>query len=385
MFTPRRFAVYALLAGALSLAAASLAAEEQDIVIGQVASLTNPASADNARDLNLGYRVYFDYVNANGGVHGRKLKVLLKDDNLTAPKMVELTNELIADPAVIALAGFLNTGGLTEITKQDLLAKSAIALIAPSQGNKNIVGAENVFPFRSGYQEEVQSLIDECKNTQKKRIAIVHMKAAFGPPTAAFAEQAAKEAGLTVTNAIGYEVAPDKIEESLRQTVAAMEKSEPEAVILVGAGKGAFDFIKRMRASTATYTQIYGMSVLSMNDLIKTGGLDTAKGVILSQSVPYPYTGTLPVLREYLKLMKQYAPDGQVNFFSFEGFAGAKIIAEALKRAGPNPTRKKVIEALKAMGEYDLGGVSVAYTPKARLGWRGVDLTIIGSTGKLLR
>jgi branched-chain amino acid transport system substrate-binding protein len=99
----------------------------------------------------------------------------------------------------------------------------------------------------------------------------------------------------------------------------------------------------------------------------------------------HPYSGTLPLTREFIKAMKEYAPNEPVNFMSLEGYAGAKIAVEALRRAGPAPTRRKVIDALKSMGEYDLGGVSVSYSAKRRLGWRGVHLTIIGGTGKLIR
>ncbi len=106
---------------------------------------------------------------------------------------------------------------------------------------------------------------------------------------------------------------------------------------------------------------------------------------MLSEAVPYPYSGTLPVTRDYLRLMKERAPDQPVNYQSFEGYIGARIAVEALKRAGPNPTRKKVIDALKSMGEFDIGGVSVFYTPKTRLGWRGVDLAIVSSSGRLFR
>jgi len=384
MVTFRDFARYILLAGTLSLAGA-LSAQEQELVVGHISSLSNPAATDNARDISLGYRVYFEHINANGGIHGRKLRLLHKDDNLNAQRMVELTNELIADPSVIALAGFLGTGGLTEVTKQNLPGKNGIALIAPSQGNKNIIGAENVFPFRSGYTEEVEALVREAKTTQKPRVAIVHMNIAFGPPTAKFAEQAAQDAGLEVLASVGYETTPDKQEQSLQQVIKRVAQTEPDAIILVAAGRGAFEFVKGMRESSANLAQIYGMSVLQTNDLVKLAGLDAARGVVLAQSVPYPYSGTLPLTREYLRLMRQYAPGEPVNFFTLEGFAGAKIAVEGLKRAGANPTRKKVIDALKTMGEYDLGGVSVNYSSKGRVGWRGIDLTIIGSGGKLVR
>jgi ABC-type branched-subunit amino acid transport system substrate-binding protein len=83
--------------------------------------------------------------------------------------------------------------------------------------------------------------------------------------------------------------------------------------------------------------------------------------------------------------MKQYAPSEPLSFTSLEGFIAAKITVEAIKRAGPNPTREKVLKALNSMGELDLGGVFVDYSPKARNGWGNVDLTIIGENGKLLR
>jgi len=286
---------------------------------------------------------------------------------------------------VIALVGFLNTAGLTEVTRLNLPGKNGIALIAPLQGNKNIVGAENVFPFRSGYTEEIQALVTESKTTQKPRVAIVYMNAAFGPTTAKFAAQAAQDAGLEVLAAVGYETSPDKQQQSLQQVIKHVAQTEPDAVILVAAGRGAFEFVKGIRETSANLAQIYAMSVMQTNDLVKLAGLDAARGVVLAQAVPYPYSGTLPLTREYLRMMKQYAPGEPVNFMTLEGYAGAKIAVEALKRAGPNPTRKKVIDALKSMGEFDLGGVSVNYSSKARVGWRGVDLTIIGSTGKLVR
>jgi ABC-type branched-subunit amino acid transport system substrate-binding protein len=83
--------------------------------------------------------------------------------------------------------------------------------------------------------------------------------------------------------------------------------------------------------------------------------------------------------------MKQHAPNEALSFTSLEGFIAAKITVEAIKRAGPNPTRDKVLKALNNMGELDLGGIYVDYSPKGRDGWGSVDLTIIGPNGKLLR
>src|SRR5262249_23482024 len=141
---------------------------------------------------------YFDSVNAKGGIGGRKLGLISKDDGLTQGKMVELTRELVADKRVIALAGYVNTGGITEVSKADLPGQAGIALIAPLQGDKSIVGAANFFPFRSGYPDEVSALVKEAGNTQKKKLAVVYWNITFGPAMMKLAQEETKSLGVNV-------------------------------------------------------------------------------------------------------------------------------------------------------------------------------------------
>ena len=90
-------------------------------------------------------------------------------------------------------------------------------------------------------------------------------------------------------------------------------------------------------------------------------------------------------MREYQELLKRHAPDQDVNYTSFEEFLGAKVLVEGLRRAGPNPNRGKVVEALESISGFDLGGITVGYSPQNRVGSRYVEVTVIGSSGKLLK
>jgi ABC-type branched-subunit amino acid transport system substrate-binding protein len=74
-----------------------------------------------------------------------------------------------------------------------------------------------------------------------------------------------------------------------------------------------------------------------------------------------------------------------VNYTSFEEFLGAKVLVEALRRAGPAPTRAKVVKALESLQGFDLGGVSVGYSPTSRVGSRYVEVTVIGANGRLMK
>jgi ABC-type branched-subunit amino acid transport system substrate-binding protein len=150
-------------------------------------------------------------------------------------------------------------------------------------------------------------------------------------------------------------------------------------------GRYSLEFIKQIKNSAAADAQLYAMSIVPPGDVVKAAGETKARGLVIAQAVPFPFSATLPLVSEYQKLMKEYAPQEALSFSTLEGFVGGKITVAALKRAGKNPTREKVLKALNSMGEYDLGGVYVNYSTKDRRGWGQIDLTVIGAGGKLLR
>ena len=360
----------------------------QDLLVGQVASQTSPVTAANSKGMYIGMKAYFDHANSQGGVNGRPVKLVYKDDGLKPGAMVAMTKEFVADKDVVALAGYVNTGGLTEMAKANVVGEAGIALISPLQGDKSIVGAQNIFPFRSGYADEVQALIREAAATQKKKVAIVYWNVTFGPAIVPLAKEWVKKDNLNVAAWIEIDATPgaqDRFEPIMKQAAADVVKIQPDAVIMLISGRFSVEFVKQIKNSAASDAQLYAMSVVPVNDIIKSAGEGKARGIVIAQAVPFPFSATLPVVSEYQKAMHQYAPGEPLSFPTLEGFITAKITVEALKRAGPRPTREKVLKALTAMGEYNLGGVYVNYSPKERLGWGGVDLTIIGQNGKLLR
>jgi len=372
---------------ALALLAAS-SAVAQDLLIGQAAALTNPATQANAKGIQTGFQVYFKYVNEHGGVGGRQVKLVSKDDDLTPGKMLSITKEYIADKNILALAGFVNTGGITEVSKANIAGQAGIALIAPLQGDQSIVGAANFFPFRSGYPDEVVALVKEAAFTQKKRVAIVFWNITFGPAMKKLVEEESRTQNLNVVAYVPIDAKPDaaaKFADIMKDAVAAAAKEKPDAVIMLISGKYALEFIKGIKNSTAADAQLYAMSIVPPGDVVKAVGDAKARGLVIAQSVPFPFSPVLPIVSEYQKVMKQYAPSEPLSFSTLEGFIGGKITVEALKRAGAKPTREKVVKALSSMGELNLGGVFVNYTPQARKGWGTVDLTVIGPGGKLLR
>jgi branched-chain amino acid transport system substrate-binding protein len=363
-------------------------ASGQDLVVAQVASQTSPVTAANAKGMYSGMKAYFDYVNAQGGVNGRPIRLVSRDDELKPGKMLEITREFIADREVLVLAGYVNTGGLTELAKANLPGEAGIALISPLQGDKSIVGAANIFPFRSGYPDEVLALLKEAASTGKKKVAVVYWNVTFGPAMEQLARDWSTKGGLNVAAWVKVDAsapAQDRFDAIMKDAVAQVLKAEPDAIVMLISGRYSLEFVRQIKNSAAADAQLYAMSIVPPGDLVKAAGAEKARGIVIAQAVPFPFSATLPVVSEYQKLMPKYAPGELLSFATLEGFIAGKITAEALRRAGPKPTREKVLKALNAMGEFNLGGVYVNYSPKERLGWGGVDLTIIGANGKLLR
>jgi branched-chain amino acid transport system substrate-binding protein len=371
--------------GILLVLAAMKLASAQDLLIGQVSSQTSPVTAMNAKGLFAGFNVYLEHVNAQGGVGGRKVKLVNKDDELQAPKMIALTKEFASDKNVVALAAYQNTGGMVALSKEGTVQQLGFAMIAPFQGDKAIVGVPNWYPFRSGYPDEVAAMVKEAVFQQKKRVAIVYQSATFGPALAKLAKELAAREKLNIVAEILVETAQnDKIDASVKEGAAAVAKTNPDAIFLLMGGRAAPLSVKLIKDGAAQDAQLYAMSILPPDAAYKAAG-DKARGIVITQAVPFPFSATLPVVSQYQKLMKQYAPNEPLSFTTLEGFIAAKITVEAIKRAGPNPTRDKVLKAVSSMGLLDLGGVYVDYSPKGREGWGGVDLTVIGANGKLLR
>ena len=277
-------------------------------------------------------------------------------------------------------------GGLAALAKEEAFGKAGIAQISPYQGNANIVQAANVYPFRVGYTDEVLALLKEAQSTFKKNIALVNYNLAFGPPMVKFAQDQAAAIKLPVAAVAELDSKPNgDMAGSVQRAVAEMVKAKPDAVLLIGAGKVALDFIAAVRKSEIGGVKIYAMSPIVPAALVSTVGEEAAHGVILAQATPYPYSQTSKLAAEYHRALREFAPKQLPSFAHFEGFIGGKIAIAGLSRAGSKPTRASLIKALNNLGAYDLGGPMVNYSDSGRKGWGKTELVIVGPKGSIIR
>ncbi len=370
-----------VLAWVLVFSAAGAAAEngvtEKEIIVGQFAAMTGPAAQLGER-LNVGIQAYFRSVNEQGGVHGRTLRLLTRDDGYEPERAVAAVKGLIEQDQVFALVGSVGTP--TGLAALPVFTAAKVPMIGMFTGAQGLREPFNryVFHVRASYFDETERIVQHLTTLGVKKIAVFYQNDAYGRAglegvTRALAKRQLKAAGAATVERNSTDVSA---------ALAALLPAQPEAVVQIGAYKACAEFIKQARAK-GYGGQFFNVSFVGSKALADELGA-AGMGVVISQVVPFPYTPSAPVVREYQQRMKE-AGQTELDFSSMEGFLIGKVFVEGVRRAGRNLTRDSLIAALESMKDVNLGGFEVSYSPRDHSGSKYTDLTIIGSGGRFMR
>ena len=347
------------------------------IVLGQAAVFSGPAAQLGIQMRN-GIKAYFDYVNSRGGVHGRKLELVSEDDRYEPSVAPSASKKLIEQHRVFALLGYVGTP--TGAAHLPVITQAGVPLVGMFTGAEILRVPFNryVFHVRASYYDETEKIVEQVVSTGGKRISVFYQADAYGEAGRKGTEIALSKRGMKIHSNGTVERNTVKVEDAVK----AISTSEPDAVVMVSAYTSCAEFIRQMKkaGSGATFYNVSFVGSKALADALGTDG----SGVAISQVVPFPWGTSVPVVKEYQQLAKK-AGHADYNFSAMEGFLTAKVMVEGLKRAGKNPTREGLVEALEKMQDVDLGGFYVSYSPKNHAGSSFVDLTIIGRNGKFLR
>jgi branched-chain amino acid transport system substrate-binding protein len=347
------------------------------ILLGQSVALTGPA-AELGIQMRNGAKTYFDHINAQGGVHGRKIELLTLDDGYEPTRTAPNTKKLIEEHKVFALFGYVGTP--TSSAALPIFTEAKVPFFGAFTGAELLRQPFNryVFNVRASYYDETDKIVEQVVSTGGKNIAVFYQNDAYG------------QAGLK-----GVEIAMTKRSMKISATgtverntvdvggaVKGIGAAAPDAVVMIGAYKACAAFIRQMKQAGSAST-FYNVSFVGAKALADELGKE-GPGVAISQVVPFPWAPSIPVIKEYQQLSAK-AGLKDYNFSAVEGFVAAKIFVEGLKRAGKDLQREKFIDALEKMGDVDIGGFFAGFTAQNHSASRFVDLTIIGRDGKFLR
>lgn len=368
-----RFKTFSMAAGAcLILATSQLAVatdpDPQAIVLGNSSAQTGPLATLSGEYIE-GAQLFFNRLNSSGGIHGRQIELRIIDDGYDNDRAEQNARQLIEQDKVFALFGFFGTG--PSLKAMPVAIQAGVPFFAPYSGadalrqNPN----PNVFHLRASYSREIERIVSHLTTLGVTSIGVIHHADAFGQAGLQAAQEALAKRGLEPAITAAIDVASDNADEALR----AIASANPAALILVAAGRTPPMIIRGLREANVG-AMLYGLSVVSSNELVRTLGQD-AHGLALAQVTPSPFRVDFPLVREYRATAEAAGVDP--SYAGLEGYIAATVFTEALRRAGPELSRAGLRSALDQLSGERIGGLRLVGNSRNPVGLDFIDLIAI--------
>ncbi|MBA2778106.1 ABC transporter substrate-binding protein [Billgrantia kenyensis] len=326
-----------------------------ELKMGLVAPLSG-ASASLGTGMREGIEARFAEVNAAGGVHGKRLVLLSRDDHYEPLRAAPETRQLIEEEEILASIG--NVGTPTAIVTIPLHQQHQTLLYGAFTGAGGLrlePPDRYVINYRASYVQETAAMIEGL------------LQAGIAPQEIAFFTQndgygdAGYIGGIRALEAHGFDDAQDlahgrytRNTRNIHQGLATILQAPvtPRAIIIVGTYGPAADFIREARTDLPE-ALFLNVSFVGSQALADELG-EMAEGVIVTQVVP-PLDADLPAVHAYRDALARHDQSAEPGFISLEGYLAASLFIKGLEAAGENPDREKLVDALLGLGEVDLG------------------------------
>lgn len=366
-----------------SLSQADPGVTDSTITLGMSVPLSGPNGAYGV-DMRQTIEAYFESINKSGGVRGRKLELVALDDGYETERTVANTKTLIKDKNVFALLSFYGSSPTTEAMNK-VFGPAKVPLVGTISGAGTLreplsanANSRYMFHVRTSYADETAVIVNHLAGLGISRIAVFYQDDGFGKSGLEGVTTALRQHKLAPV-AVGT-VERNSID--VAKAVEAIAKSNAQAVIMVTLYKPTAAFITGMK-QVGQNPIFMALSPVGTEQLIQELGNTSPRGLGISQVVPYPWSASIPVVREYQKFS---AKPGIYSYYGMEGYLMARTMVEGLNRiSSKEPTRELLVNALESLNNMDFGGFKVNYSPTARQGSRFVELTVLGPNGKLLK
>ena len=364
-----------LLAAAAALGTSAIHAA--NVVVGQVGPMSG-LEATQGRAYATGMELYFNHVNKTGGAGGHTFTLVRKDDGGRPEDTVSITRQLLAESKPLVLAGYFGNKNIADLLASGLLQKEKVPLIGYRSWEIR-QDTPLLYNPRAGLKEEIGKLTEHLSTIGITRLGLFYEAGPGAVNLVTVADQAARQSKAQLVAQASYPTGTA----SVVPAVDALIKSSPQAIVMVASGAAAAAFIEQYRQAGGT-AQIFSHSGADVEQMSKRLAEEQMQGVAIAQVTPSPYKISSRIGKEFNDLAsKAEKLEVPVSYSMMEGFITAKVIVEAVRRQGGRaPSREGMVAALDAMDSYDLGGYVVGFKGN-RTGSKFVELSIVGSQGKI--
>jgi branched-chain amino acid transport system substrate-binding protein len=349
--------------------------DQNEIRIGMVNAQTG-ISNHIGLEFKAGYLAYFLRVNREGGIFGRQIRSVDFDDHYEPLETIFYTERLINTNRVFALVGYVGTAN--SMTALSMINEAGLIFLGPMTGAESLRHPvlPLVFNVRASYAEEIESLVAYLVNDLGfKKIAVVRQNDSFGDDGLKGLTLSLQSRHLEPVTDCKFVRNSVDMQPALDQIVS----TGPDAVIIMGTLRPIVSLLERAKSTELRHTRFCILSTVSADTLIKAAG-PTSEGMILSQVVPSPEDTSIPLVRSFQADMRA---SGANNFshVGLEGYVGAMLLVDGIRRAGPDLTEQRCVDALNHT-DLDLKPLRIVWNNNEHSGSHAVFLTQI-KNGKL--
>jgi len=332
----------------------------ENIKIGMTAALSGPSAA-LGQEMQAGIASYFNYVNSQGGVNGRKLELIVKDDGYEPERAGENMRSLIMENDVLAMIG--NVGTPTAVVTVPIANKYKTVLFGAFSGGDVLrvtPPSRYVINYRSSYAEETAEMIEGLLQSgiEPTQIGFFTQRDSYGDSGFRGAKKALEQHGFTDISKLAHgRYTRNTV--NVEDAVATILDSpvESKAIIMAGSSAASAKFIKLLQAELPNVLFL-SLSFVDSHSLKKALAGDVAN-VMVMQVVPH-WKAELPIIEEYLTRLQQFDVSLDANFVSLEGYIAAKIFHHGLINIDGEITKESIIDGLERLSALDIGlGVDI--------------------------
>ena len=346
------------------------------VLFGQSAAFTGPAQ-ELGRNMRLGIQAAFHEVNQLGGVHGRRLELSSLDDAYEPEAAVTNTIRLIDQDKVFALIGEVGTP--TSRSATPVADDAGVPFIAPFTGAEFLRDDEkwdNIINMRASYYQETEEMVARLTTDLGiDRIAVMYQDDSYGRAGRNGVQIALGRRGMEPVSIGLY----PRNTTAVKTALLDLNRGAPEAVIMIGAYEPVAALIAWAR-HTGLDPIFMTVSFVGSNALARELG-PVGEGVYVTQVVPFPTDGSLPIVSSYLDALSNFDPDATPGFVSLEGYLAGRLAIAGLEGCGRDVDRECFLESLRSADVIDIDGFELRYGFDDNQGSDSVFLTTIGRDG----
>ncbi len=345
---------------------------DNEIILGTCNALSGP-SEFGGKETNIGINSMINEVNAEGGINGRKVKVLSEDDKYEPDSAITCFQKIMAKGAF----GISGVYGSTCLARYiPMCMNNKVPCVGHYAGTHFVTDPVKryVFNARAAYKDEQHELIDKLWAAGFRKIAVIYQNDPFGVDQLDGVKEGLAKHGAEVVAAGAY----TRNSNNLKEAFDTVKKASPEVVILGAVYTPCAQAVKM--AKEQNWNPVFAINSGSSEDIFIPEAGEAGEGVVVTEVVPSPYRPDLPLVAKYQKALKQYFPHEKPGYVSLRGYIDALVWVEGLKRAGKDLDREKFIDALEKIHGLDVGlgkGMELSYSPTDHLGFHKVFFGII--------